>query len=111
MALIKSYHQFVRQTGLFVSDESLEPFGLFSCDRHGGFRRPRILELQSFCKSNPDFHIVSWLNPNVTINRFAPGARLFFLAQGDQDPHLIHDTTAQSQDLEVLELRLNQPAS
>ena len=111
MKISKNYHEFIQQTGMVLSDTPLESLEIFPCDQFGGFRRSRIAELQIFCKKNPDFHIVSWLNPNVMLNRFAPGARLFFLATGDRDPHFIYDTTSSEQDLEILELRAAQPAS
>ena len=111
MELSKMYHEFMDRTGMLLSDIELEALEISPCDQFGGFRRSRIPELQSLCKKNPEIHIVSWLNPNVMLNRFAPGARLFFLATGDPDPQLVYDTTATEQDLEVLELRAAQRAS
>jgi hypothetical protein len=111
MALLQNYHQFVLRTGMLLSDEALDPYGIESCDRFGGFRRSRILELQMICKSNPALHVVSWLNVNVNINRFAPGARLFYLAIGDSDPRLLYDVTTKGQDSDVLEFRLGQSTS
>ena len=111
MELSKIYHEFMDRTGMLLSDADFKSLDISPCDQFGGFRRNRTPELQSFCKKNPEFHMVSWLNPNVMLNRFAPGARLFFLAKGCRDPQLVYDTTATEHDLEILELRTAESAA
>jgi hypothetical protein len=74
------------------------------------FWSERAHELQAFCRSNPDYHIVSMLNGNVYLNRYAPGASMCFLASGNPDPRIIYDTTTSYQDSDVMELKARQSA-
>lgn len=109
--LFTDYSQFIDHIGMLISSESFEPLTISPCTQFGHFDRKRVDDLLAFCLANPDFHIASRLNPNVVINRLALGAKTFYLASGDRDSHIIYDTTASRQDLDVLELRATQSAT
>ena len=59
--------------------------------------------LQSFCKNNPDYHIVTSTDPHRLVNTFVPGHRFYHLAKGDRNPALILNLTLTSDFLLLVE--------
>lgn len=57
----------------------------------GLFDYRSLPKLIGFRQNNPEFHIVSFPEDAVMINTCVPGANLFCLAQGDNDPYLLWD--------------------
>ncbi len=109
--LFKDGHQFFTRICMLRSESAFEELGIEPCAAFGMFGSDRVPELLAFCKSRPEFHIVTQLNANVIVNRFSPAGRTFSLASGDPDPRLICDSTAMDPDLEILEFRTDKAAS
>jgi hypothetical protein len=57
----------------------------------GGFAPWRIDEFLRLAKLHPEFHIVTCIDSSLYINNFVWGGQTYHLAQGDADPHLVHD--------------------
>ncbi|MBM4252922.1 MAG: hypothetical protein FJ146_13200 [Deltaproteobacteria bacterium] len=53
----------------------------------GEFGSDRVQSLVEFCKSNPEYQIISGFQQAV-YNKFVPAARIYYLADGDADPDL-----------------------
>lgn len=86
---------FIIHTSMVVDYKSLaalglEPNNLFLCC----FHRDRVAELRSFCLKHPEYHIVSSLGGKMYLNRFAPGATLYFLAIGDSNPKVVYSSSS-----------------
>ncbi|MCX6117447.1 MAG: hypothetical protein NT027_07895, partial [Proteobacteria bacterium] len=54
----------------------------------GFFFPHRLDELKQYCKSHPQFHIMSLLPSAVKVNMPIPDAKYYQLAEGDSDPNL-----------------------
>jgi len=80
---------FMRRTGVISDYDELFALGLFHDSILGGFYRDNVDELRMFCSQHPEYHIVSVVNANCYLNRFAPGAVSFYLADGDTNKRLV----------------------
>ena len=57
----------------------------------GFFARTRLAELLTFCRSNPEYHIISFLKHNsIKVNAVVEDASFYMLGQGDSDPELMY---------------------
>lgn len=57
----------------------------------GFFAHSRLAELLAFCRSNPEYHIISFLKQvPVKVNDVIDDAAFYMLAQGDSDPELMY---------------------
>jgi hypothetical protein len=57
----------------------------------GFFSRTRLAELLAFCRSNPEYHIVSFLkHAQIKVNAVVEDAAFYMLGQGDSDPELMY---------------------
>lgn len=65
--------------------------GLSPCGLLGEFTKKQVTQLLEFCTKNPDYHVVTLLNPNVYLNRYTLAGRIFRLANGDSDKSVIFD--------------------
>jgi hypothetical protein len=75
------------RVGLIQDYWEVHLIGLESDDASGVFFASRLQVLQSYCKKNPAYHIVSLKNHNY-FNRPIVGMKGYFLADGDKDPEL-----------------------
>ena len=81
-------HTFKERTGTILWYEDLLELGLEPRNVAASFYESDCNLLQSFCRENPEFHIVTRISDYLTVNKFVPGNHLFRLARGDQDPEL-----------------------
>ena len=110
MQVFRYSFPFNNLVGLIRCSEELKNLGIDSCDQHGHFFPKRAAELIQFCKQNHEYHIVSYM-PNMKINKFIPGASLYFLANGDPNPQLLYSTALCEEELEIFKLRIAQLAA
>ena len=59
------------------------------CHPLGRFLPNRLEELVEYCRANPQYHIVSYLGDFLYVNRYIDNAHFYFLAEGDDDRHLV----------------------
>lgn len=79
---------FCRRTGLISNPDKLALLGLHPRDAAGGFWTDDGKRLSAFCRKNPDYHIISIVNPGYKVNRFVAGCYRYYLAKGDDNPDL-----------------------
>lgn len=84
----KLNHEFDRRVGLLNWYEDLEALGFQTTCISGSFSHKELPKLERYCKSNPDYHIVSFISLIHTVNRLDYRGSSFFLANGDSDPSL-----------------------
>ncbi len=70
----------------------------------GYFFSTRLPELIQYCKTHPQYHIMSLLPNQVKVNRSVEAARLFILAEGDADPELWYSPPFDQKNFEDLEI-------
>jgi hypothetical protein len=57
----------------------------------GFFDKHRLSELMIYCKSNPEYHVISkWGLEGITINAPISNAGFYMLARGNSDPSLVY---------------------
>jgi hypothetical protein len=89
---IEDFRNFRRRVQILLEPYILErdipllPDSFFGC-----FSPRRLNEVMSVCCENPEFHIVSCIEPELFINGFIKNALIYYLADGDSDPNLVHD--------------------
>lgn len=110
MKVIGNLKEFRRRT-ILVVDLDFEFINITPNSRLGIFNRERLSELVDFCKDNPEYHIISFLeNGGVEINDAVEAAALYMLGRGDKDPDLMYvprlsdDARA---DLEILKFNID----
>ena len=74
-----------------LSYVDLKELGLNPTCVTGSFYPCDLKMLTEFVWGNPDFHVISYLDTGVYVNRFDAQGRMFFLADGDSDPTLSYE--------------------
>ena len=73
-----------------LSDTDFALLDIVPDDRIGFFNSNRLSELTTFCRNNPEYHIISYLKHNrVRVNAVVSTAHFYRLGQGDKDPELM----------------------
>jgi len=89
---IKNYSEFRRRVEILWADDyqdrELEAFPVTVC---GGFAPWRAYEFLRLARLHPEYHIVTCIEPEIFVNAFVTNALMYYLAEGDADPKLIHD--------------------
>jgi hypothetical protein len=80
---------FYGRTGIICNNEQLEWLDLHPHESFGLFDESQAAVLLDFCANNPQYHIISGTQPGRMENRFVPGQRIYYLADGDDYPHLV----------------------
>ena len=80
--------QFHLRTGMILCLDRLTAMGLTPRLPVGSFFEKDTESLLKFCEENPQFHIVTRMSAALRINRYVPGGRRYYLAEGDNDPSL-----------------------
>ncbi|MBM4252914.1 MAG: hypothetical protein FJ146_13160 [Deltaproteobacteria bacterium] len=83
----RDLHAFFKLVGKVWIYEELKFLDLEPQMMTGEFRSCHAQSLLDFCRSNPEYHIVSGFQLKV-FNKFVPNARIYYLADGDSDPDL-----------------------
>lgn len=81
-------HEFHRKTGIIGCVHRLNEMNLEPRDIIGVFWLRDIAKLFETCKNDIRLHIVTNINPGLTVNRYVEGSYGFYLADGDKDPNL-----------------------
>jgi len=87
--LIVDISEFYRRVGLVAYYLELEWLGLVPNFCSGFFWGEDLPQLQQFCRGNPQYHIVSTTSPGRLVNKYVPGAKIYYLADGDRNPNLV----------------------
>lgn len=89
MKIIHNYSEFKRLTAPLM-DLDFALLDITPDFRLGMFGPKRLPELVTFCKNNPEYHIISSLrHVSVDVNAVVEPAAFYMLGQGDQDPELM----------------------
>ena len=81
---------FYERIGVIYSYLELLSLGFDRSETFCGFFTGRqVAELVAFCEKDPCYHIVTITDQGRFENRYVPGKRCYYLADGDQDPHLV----------------------
>lgn len=75
--------------GLLRYHFELNPLGFYPDNFTGIFREKYVDQLLTFCEKNTAYHIVTQTHPGRYENRYVPGCRTYFLAEGDKNQNLI----------------------
>lgn len=94
MRIAKDHHEFFLNTQMIRCQDRLRDLGIEVSDILGSIWPSEIDRVIAFCERNPAFHIVSYFGNSTYINRYDEGGGLFFLAEGDNDPNYMLDTSA-----------------
>ena len=90
MKITNDLREFRLRAGLLM-DLDFALLDIVPTTQLGLFARTRLGELQAFCRSNPEYHIVSFLKHNsIQVNAVVEGAGLYMLGQGDSDPEWMY---------------------
>ncbi len=111
MQVFRYSYPFTRLVGIIACPDDLSELGLKEFILRGIFPPQNSAELINFCKKNPEYHIVSYVNSNMKVNKYIPGASFYFLADGDPNPQLLYSTALSDEELEIFELRIAQLAA
>ena len=82
-------HAFFIQTGTLCYYEEVEALGFKTFDVIGHFMGSDAGKLVEFCKDHPNYHIVTVTRSGYYENRYVPDQSLYYLANGDPNPHLV----------------------
>lgn len=89
MKIIHNYTEFKRRTAPLM-DLDFALLDIAPDFRLGMFGPKRLPELITFCKNNPEYHIISFLrHVSIDVNTVIEPAAFYMLGQGDQDPELM----------------------
>ena len=87
--LIVQSKEFKRRVGLISNYYDLEWLGLNGHDFCGVFGAGHLPQLISFCRENPEYHIVSCDGPGRSVNRLLFGKDFYQIASGDRNPAIV----------------------
>ncbi len=88
MRVTLDYHEFFVKTGMVLEPERIRALGVRCEDYIGGTFWPREKgELLDFCAFDWSFHIVTYLDNGIMVNRYHEQGGLFFLADGYRNPN------------------------
>lgn len=99
MKIIYDHKEFQNRTKPI--NDHLDLSGIVPDTLIGHFFSARLPELIQYCKTHPQYHIISILPNQVKANRPVEAARLFVLAEGDADPGLWYSMSYE--DLKIYE--------
>ncbi len=88
MINIPTLYEFIQRTAPLV-DFEFEDVDIVPDTITGGFESNRLTELESFCKKNPDYHIISIIDGCLYFNKVAPYATKYLLGEGDSNSELV----------------------
>ena len=79
--------EFEERVGLLWELDEIAALGLEADDDNGSFDTSRLEELDEFCQSHPELHIVTSLDDDTYLNDVAIANRVaYFLAKGSREP-------------------------
>ena len=81
-------YQFHRKVGMILCIDRLTAMGLCPRNAVGNFWKCDVGTLLDYCKKNPEYHIVTIIQPGLEINRFEPDGFRYHLADGDANSQL-----------------------
>ena len=87
--LTDDYKAFMERIGILRDHGELNPIGFYPDNFTGIFWEKHLDRLINFCEKNIAYHIVTQTHPGRYENRFVPGCRTYFLADGDKNPNLV----------------------
>ena len=83
---------FYQKTGIIRFYTELEWLGLCSNNITGIFDNSNREQLETFCRENPEYHIMTSTAPGLVVNQYIPARdNIYFLAHGEKNPNLALD--------------------
>jgi hypothetical protein len=89
LEIIENMIEFSKRVGMIDFAEEIEPLGFRFSSVSATFGRDKIDALMSFCRANPEYHIVTQIAPYVYQNKYVPNHFPYFIANGDANPNLL----------------------
>ncbi len=90
MKITNDPREFRLRAGLLM-DLDFALLGITPTTQLGFFSRNRLAELLAYCRNNPEYHIVSFLqDAPFKVNAVVEDAAFYMLGQGDSDPELMY---------------------
>ena len=83
------FSTFFDRVGMLRYYKELESLGFFLDNFTGIFHEKQVNQILGFCEKNGAYHIVTQTRPGRYENRYVPGCRTYFLADGDKNPNLV----------------------
>jgi hypothetical protein len=83
------YELFYERTGFIYDYQELESLGFEMFSFAGNFLPSSVPGLMTFCKKNPNYHIITTTDPGRYENCYVPGKRSYHLGNGDKNQNLV----------------------
>ena len=87
--LIVDINEFWNRVGIIGDYYELQWLGFNLEPFPSVFRPEHIPEMLTFCRENPEYHVVTSITPGRLLNKYVPGRKVYKLAKGDQNPNLL----------------------
>ena len=88
MEMTHDIHAFYRRTGTILNPLELMWLDLKFEDLTPIFGDSEVGVILTFCRENPEYHVISMTESGRLENRFVPDSGVYYLAKGDKNPNL-----------------------
>ena len=89
MLVFRDFAAFFEETGVVIDWRRLAKLGIPCQFLDGIYARDELPMVREFCKKFSGWHLVSSMNMVLTVNREAPNALHYRIADGNDDPELV----------------------
>ena len=87
--LMIDIHQYFRRVGMISDFRELAWLGFDMGIYLSIFSQHLTAQLLTFCRENPEYHVVTSVDPGRWVNKYVPDCRCYKLANGDKNPNLV----------------------
>ncbi len=87
--LMVDIHQYFRRVGMISDFRELAWLGFDMGIYLSIFPQHLAAQLLTFCRENPEYHVVTSVDPGRWVNKYVPDCRCYKLANGDKNPNLV----------------------
>lgn len=99
MRVCFDYFEFLNVAGVILDRDRVQELGFENNDSCASFYEHNVQKIIDFCKTNPQYHIVTSAGPDILYNRYDSRGDMFQLADGDPDPNYMLDSSRQREQL------------
>ena len=87
--LMVDIHQYFRRVGMISDFRELAWLGFDMGIYLSIFPQHLAAQLLTFCRENPEYHVVTSVDPGRWVNKYVPDCRCYKLANGDKNPNRV----------------------
>ena len=87
--LMVDINKYFRRVGMICDFRELAWLGFDMGIYLSIFSQHLVPQLLTFCRENPEYHVVTSISAGRWVNKYVPDCRCYKLAKGDKNPNLV----------------------